>query len=716
MATFPRSQPLGPIQTGDQSLVSDVPQFKAGAAGAAIGKGLMDVGDIGFRLSQEVARANDSRAFIEFDTDSELTLNNISTAITKERDETKWEGIAQQQLSALQKKYADRKMSGDARLRLDGAFAKFSSRAITDIQKRGFIQAGENVVTAAKTRLEMLVKNGAPDEDIDTVVSAMGEPQKEALAFEYKQRAQSSAWNITTNNAKFLATERGDLEGALALIDAGSESEDVKNLTRVAIKDLHERTVETKANKADAEYYGSILNRLADGTPKAELLADVEKRIQSGQVSGRSLDTFARLKSSLKGDIGATPDQLEELINSEVLPYNPEQDPTFKKAAEIQQKALELGLNPLQAQRFNALMANAGERHKTPESREANELLLEAKRQFEGMHKEGAVKNYKVSMTPDKDPAVIDAIRAPFALEHWGVESVTADKIRKLTNTSPSEALALFREVSNARKPLTKDGKAGEALTYEDGAVPPGGGGIINPDEIAKLSPQHISAFEKAIENKSYVAEDAALKSESGFAFAKMTGQIEDWFNNFKAKEKRNPTDEEVKGKMRQLVEPYLDTEGWEPALPKSKETISSAQSGAGLSAPLISRVKELEGFDDDAYGDFKQTSIGYGTRAKPGETKITREEAEIRLQEELAMHARRVDAEAKRYGVTLTQNQRDALTSFDFNTGSVKRVFERAKGDTSKIPDIMSEWKFAGGKPILAGRRAKEVAWFNEG
>jgi GH24 family phage-related lysozyme (muramidase) len=707
MATFPRSQPLGPIQTGDQSLVSDVPQFRAGAAGAAIGKGLMDVGDIGFRLSQEVRQANDSRAFIEFDTDSELTLNNISTAITKERDETKWEEIAQQQLSALQKKYADRKMSGDARLRLDGAFAKFSSRAITDIQKRGFIQAGENVVTAAKTRLEMLVKNGAPDEDIDTVVSAignaMGEPQKEALAFEYKQRAQSSAWNITTNNAKFLATERGDLEGALALIDAGSESEDVKNLTRVAIKDLHERTVETKANKADAEYYGSILNRLADGTPKAELLADVEKRIQSGQVSGRSLDTFARLKSSLKGDIGATPDQLEELINSEVLPYNPEQDPTFKKAAEIQQKALELGLNPLQAQRFNALMANADERHKTPESQVVTQLLTEGRKQIEEMGKLGMFGTFQTSVTPDKDQEVLAALRDRETLAMWGIgeeDSEIVKKISRIVQTDPAQALEIFRDASRNRT-RTSDGEVETA---------------IDPANLAKMDGKVKAALERAMETKAYVTEDPAKRLDAGMKSAELQGQLEQWVESYRRENKKNPTRTDFLHKMQEIASPYMDTEGWEPALPRSKETISSTPSGAGLSAPLISRVKELEGFDDDAYGDFKQTSIGYGTRAKPGETKITREEAEIRLQEELAMHARRVDAEAKRYGVTLTQNQRDALTSFDFNTGSVKRVFERAKGDTSKIPDIMSEWKFAGGKPILAGRRAKEVAWFNEG
>jgi hypothetical protein len=710
MATFPRSQPLGPIQTGDQSLVSDVPQFKAGAAGAAIGEGLQSIGTLGLRLSQEVRKANDSRAFIEFDTDSELTLNNISTAITQERDETKWEGIAQQQLGALQKKYADRKISSDARLRLDGAFAKFSSRAITDIQKRGFIQAGENVVTAARTRLEMLAKNGAPDEDIDTVVSAignaMGEPQKEALAFEYKQRAQSSAWNITTNNAKFLATERGDLEGALALIDAGSESEDVKNLTRVAIKDLHERTVETKANKADAERYGGYMNRIANSEPKAAILADIEKEIQAGNVSQRNLDTFARLKLSLKNEIGADPDKLQNFINEKVLPYDPAQDPTGKNLYELQVAAMELSPNDAQAKWMSGLIAGAEERHKTPESRVAAALHLESRKLLADF-------GDKSALTADKDPSVLQTLQKPYALEHWGIDSVTADKIRKLTKTSPSEAIALFRETSNERKAVRMD-KNGKLIT-DDGLEYRKAGGVdfapsvINPDEIAKLSPTDIQAFERAVANKSFITTDEGEQREAAMIKAQLQGELDDWAESFRKQEKRNPTKDDYLNKMRSLTEPYEDSELWKPSLPDiqmpKKTNARSPEPNRYTVEPdgSFSGLASSYGYEGDA--DNGYNSVGF----KRGEQPWYGEAPTIAL----------APSVAENLGVSLPRRTKDgwdlsnSYVEIEANGQKTRAIYDEngmyiVAASKNKLVDLTPEASAALGLPIKSNHPVK--------
>src|SRR4030067_364522 len=55
--------------------------------------------------------------------------------------------------------------------------------------------------------------------------------------------------------------------------------------------------------------------------------------------------------------------------------------------------------------------------------------------------------------------------------------------------------------------------------------------------------------------------------------------------------------------------------------------------------------LKDFEGFSAKPYGDYKQTSIGYGTRAQPGETSLSEADATARLQAEAGKVAGFVDA-----------------------------------------------------------------------
>jgi GH24 family phage-related lysozyme (muramidase) len=87
----------------------------------------------------------------------------------------------------------------------------------------------------------------------------------------------------------------------------------------------------------------------------------------------------------------------------------------------------------------------------------------------------------------------------------------------------------------------------------------------------------------------------------------------------------------------------------------KPTEQPKSAQAGP-LSDSLIATVKDLEGFSPNAFGDYKQDSIGYGTRARSHNETLTKEEADARLREELSMHASRIDSAAQKAGVKLSE------------------------------------------------------------
>ncbi len=147
---------------------------------------------------------------------------------------------------------------------------------------------------------------------------------------------------------------------------------------------------------------------------------------------------------------------------------------------------------------------------------------------------------------------------------------------------------------------------------------------------------------------------------------------------------------------------------------PEDVSPVAAGATDAGpsaLPASLTDLVKGFEGFYENAYDDYAQVSIGYGTRAKPGEKTITREEAERRLAAELATHRRRVVEHAKRHGYQFTNNQLDALTSFDYNTGRLEQLTDQGRRTPEQIAAMMPAYRKAGGQvlPGLVKRRKAE-------
>jgi GH24 family phage-related lysozyme (muramidase) len=143
----------------------------------------------------------------------------------------------------------------------------------------------------------------------------------------------------------------------------------------------------------------------------------------------------------------------------------------------------------------------------------------------------------------------------------------------------------------------------------------------------------------------------------------------------------------------------------------RSKTTSSTAPSG-----DLTSFVKRFEGYSSKAFDDFKQTSIGYGTKARKGEKTITKAEAEKRLGAELASHRARVLAHNKKHNLNLNSQQIDALTSFDYNTGRLNQLTAGGTRTKAQIAAKIPEYKKAGGKTLrgLVRRRKAEQQLFN--
>ena len=137
-----------------------------------------------------------------------------------------------------------------------------------------------------------------------------------------------------------------------------------------------------------------------------------------------------------------------------------------------------------------------------------------------------------------------------------------------------------------------------------------------------------------------------------------------------------------------------------------------------GLAPEYVQGVRDFEGFRDTGYGDYKQRSIGYGSKEeRPGE-RIDRAEAERRLDRDLAIASGHVD----RLGVEMTPGQRAALSSLTHNAGP---GWQNAglgdavrAGDWNAAAQHFAQYNKAGGEVHdgLVGRRAKEGAWMSGG
>ena len=138
------------------------------------------------------------------------------------------------------------------------------------------------------------------------------------------------------------------------------------------------------------------------------------------------------------------------------------------------------------------------------------------------------------------------------------------------------------------------------------------------------------------------------------------------------------------------------------------------------ISPWLLDFVKEKEGFRMNAYQDAVGVwTIGYGsTKGVKEDDKISLENAEKLLEEELKDFQRYVEKYSNRVGYYWNDNQVDALTSFIFNLGKgrLNQLTQDGTRDNEEIAAKMLLYRKAGGR-VLKGleiRRNEESERFS--
>mgnify|MGYP003659890826 CR=1 FL=1 len=131
--------------------------------------------------------------------------------------------------------------------------------------------------------------------------------------------------------------------------------------------------------------------------------------------------------------------------------------------------------------------------------------------------------------------------------------------------------------------------------------------------------------------------------------------------------------------------------------------------------------IKGFESFRSNAYKDGPDRySIGYGTKASGPNQVISEEEASRLMRQDLAKARKIVDDHADKHGYTWSNNQRDALASFTYNSGNggLNDLTERGTRGDEEISFMILEYVYADGKKLagLVERRKAEAKLFAEG
>ena len=128
--------------------------------------------------------------------------------------------------------------------------------------------------------------------------------------------------------------------------------------------------------------------------------------------------------------------------------------------------------------------------------------------------------------------------------------------------------------------------------------------------------------------------------------------------------------------------------------------------------------IKEFEGYYPKAYWDYKQYSIGYGSKAKSKNEVIDKPEAMRRLKQEMKQAQQNVLGIMKKGNYNWSSKQVAALISFAYNIGSINQLTANGTRDDATILAKIPQYRKAGGEVLsgLVKRRTKEAEVFKQG
>lgn len=663
----------------------------------AVGDAVMRAGSVVGAMAHKAQEEKSRTATIEAQNDMDIVGQGLGGFYFENKNNTDaWGPHTAKAVEELKAKYSnDPRLTQLDRERLGVQLDSWGKRQLIHAQTAGAKTIYANSKNAIGNRIDNLRQAGRFEEIPPLMEQARASGTFEDWELENEDFKTQQAVKARTaegiNGRYSIAIDNAD-EGLLnKTIEEGKTAlgwdKDYAEAKRLEGMKGIERTKQVNFAQAESDFLGEIMMRRAQGevfVPEQVDLWVAEKKIDK--------QTGARLRVIFKSEVGAMTGEFMDFLNKEVDAYDPDSDPDGMKMFEMRKKADLLGLNQRQRELYQARFERAAKINADPKLKPLEAVRRAAKGQIGEMFK-------NVGQTRVWNEDLESALRDPAKLEAWGMPKEQAAKVKTLVDGGKVDgkivipdkvaALRLFQEQSLTRKERGESG----------------------------LTEREYDLLTRAADAKGDMVTDPMQQQGAEFNRAVLEEGFDNWYDSETAKRGAPPSDVEARqwvgDKTRAVIQGagaanLFKTSGLVPP----KNTLATP---GAIDEGTVDMIKQFESFIPEAYGDYKQTSVGYGTRARFDGEVLTEPEADARLRDELQGHVSRVDTLAAKNGVKLTEAQRSALISFDFNTGAVHRIFERGGSDKTKYASIMKEWRRAGGEVLsgLVARRAKEAAAF---
>ena len=663
-----------PINIDTRAAVGAVTLDVRGAMAADLGQAKMGeaIADAGSYLSQlavkqmqainvtKVAEAQDIMAEAEA---------NMKVAMLKEPDELKWEGIATEHATMAQGRISKMALSPVAKQQVDSDFSRWQAHRTGQVKVDSARQSFDKVTTKLKNQLLLNMERQDPEGFADNLQGglALGILTDEDVALQQIKYAERGKQLLAEKEAD---DYKNGVTAAVAVAAASGEQAALGELERGAMGNLNalqkERVrsaIQSVARDRAQTIIGEVTEDIVNGTLEDESQI---KAINSPHMT----PALKKHAMDILRDFNADEARKDREVNG------------VRNAVELRRKVKDYdsSTDPDRIKYFT-LVKEIGSR---ADQTSAGELTGELYQKYGG-------KPPKMQVRPEIEQNVSQSLDITFDPEIGAIPwrrkvPVLDGKGKPVLDSNDNPKFTMVDDLAAKQQAL-------DAQTVIE--IEMSKWFALHPDKAGD-----IGAVQEALQ----LALPAGTRMAAllGIQREKQSKSVSAEPPNLGAQGDRGPAGAEFLNPM------GANNPAYAPVGNKGPSSL--------LSEMLIDEVKDMESFIPKAYGDYKQSSVGYGTRAKHDDEVLTKGEADTRLREELTMHAERIDRSALKTGVKLTPGQRNALISFDFNTGRGGYLLEDSQGDLTEVRRRMLLYTKAGGKelPGLVKRRKREATIFD--
>lgn len=665
------------------------PAMAAGKALEQVGGALESVGEAGMDLMGKVRRIEEQGKINAFMTQADEEAGRFAIGLAQRSDTDAWPQEWKDKTAALRDQAGKLGLSPEGAAHLDNEFSSWSStRAIHFETQAATKKLG---IARAQTTQALQYYAGRGDkEGFDRTLATAtfldpAEREKAQMHFNETAAANDLQRMVETNPQSVLDAETDSLLKRLP----GASLELIDQAKRSAKSAVRERSLDLVDAASDDIYSGKVTSeRQIDEDPRyAGLRPTVREKLKDG-LRSYQIQQAEGLRN--------TPEAQAEVVGR-VSSLLGEWEPKAETDADLKYAEIQGLIGRLPDGAMKAELSRQAKAIRAGTWAEATTHAEAAQKALDEAHKAGRFgKVPEVTKIPLKKMIDDGFLKDSIKLQRLGFSKSQADQITTL-HADPAAAQKKFTE-------LWKD--------REKGSV------NASPAEIAIADAIRLGHAETPFTDAE--SEDAAisarLEAERRYGAAKQ--RLAEWIR-LNPDARPEQIEDQIQGiageeEIRKLKSGIYERKD---ASPKGAAADTAAVPVGKNLTEIVKNFEAADGFHRAAYWDYGQWSIGYGTKAKEGET-IDQEEADRRLASELGSARAEVEAEAKRVGLALRPNELDALTSFQFNTGKISALLAGGKRGKAEIAETMLLYRNADGQRLrgLERRRAAERALFLSG